>query len=100
LQLSPLIVLGQSELQKRILKNSQIVTQELHVEVKHLSDMTDKNTKSSELYSKASKEVAVVALILSAISIVISIYFSMQSSRGEDEWRHQQTSLLQGILNK
>lgn len=100
LRLSPIIALGQSELQKRVLESSHLINKELHAEVKRLSDITNKNTISSEKYANASKFISLVALILSLLSIAISIYFSVQLNTESDIWRHEEINLLQKILNK
>jgi hypothetical protein len=100
LRLSPIITLGQSELQKRILESSRLITNDLHVEVKKLSEVADKNTRSSEKYAKASKAISLVALFLSIVSIGISIYLSIRSDRNDNYWKRDEINLLQKMLDK
>ena len=91
MQLSPIISLGQTEMQKRILDGNRSVTSELHAEVKRQSESSERN-------EKASKRISLAAIILSVVSIAISIYFSVQSDRQNKEWQQTQTSLLQQLV--
>jgi hypothetical protein len=100
LRSSPLISLGQAEIQKRILANNQSVTTELNAEVKRLTKISEENAKSAEKYSRASKIFSIAALIIALISVVISIFFSTQSNQTNLKWQKEQSNLLQKILEK
>ena len=76
LQLSPVISLGQIELQKRILENNRNITSDLHTEVSKLSKITEQNSISSKKYARASTLISIMALTISFIALGISIYFS------------------------
>lgn len=100
MRFSPLISLGQAELQKRILANNQTITAELKEEVKNLTKISDKTSKSSREYAQASKRFSIAALVIALLSIAISIYFSLQANRSNLKWQKDQTNLLQRILEK
>lgn len=100
LRFSPIITVGQSELQKRILEGNRLITRDLHAEVKRLSEIADKNSASSERYAKASKIISLGALLISIFSILISIYFSIESTKETFKWRQDEINLLQRILDK
>ena len=72
LQLTPLINLGQNELQKRIL---------------------DKSSKEVSKLEKIAIVIASVSIILSAIAI----YFSFQSVKSSKRWENNQIELLEQI---
>ncbi len=93
LQLSPIISLGQLELHTRILNDSKSITKNLHDEVKRL-------VESSERNEKASKRISLAALIISFFSFFLTIYFSTQSNRQNEEWQQTQIQLLQKIVEK
>ena len=72
LQLTPLINLGQNELQKRIL---------------------DRSSKETSKLEKIAIIIASVSIILSAIAI----YFSYQSVKSSERWENNQIELLKQI---
>lgn len=100
LRFSPIISLGQTELQKRILERNQAITVSLQTEVKRLAEITEKNIASSEKFSKSSIRISIVALFISMLAVGISIYFSIQSNQETKEWRQDEINLLQKILAK
>ena len=100
LQLSPVISLGQIELQKRILENNRNITSDLHTEVSKLSKITEQNSISSKKYARASTLISIMALTISFIALGISIYFSIQDNKETEQWRSEEINLLQNILKK
>lgn len=93
MRLEPIISLGQSELQKRILDNNLSITRTLHEEVR-------KQSESSERNWKASARVSCTAVIISVLSIVMAIYYSVQSNQLNGEWQKNQIELLQKLVDK
>ena len=99
LRFVPLISLGQSELQKRVIQQNNTTTTELHQEVVSLKKITKNYSDSSEKFSKASKKISIVAIILAALSLVVSLVLALQSNYANKQWQDQQLQILTEIKN-
>lgn len=79
LRYQPLISIGQAEQQKRL-----------------VSDLIE----SSKRNEKSSTKISVIALLISILSIIITIYYSHISNIQDNDWQSSQINLLQKILDK
>lgn len=97
LQLTPLMMVGLAELQKRALLENHRTTQDLHSEVTELKDITSNYTAGSEKFSKASQWLSVIAIIISIFSIGLSIYWGIKNDLSNKDWQNSQLDVLNQI---
>lgn len=97
LRFVPIINIGQAELQKRILEKSNKIVDDLHKETKQLKEIAELNSKSSEVYAKATQYISIIALVISVIAVFISSYFSTKADRSSQIWQSEQLNILKDL---
>jgi hypothetical protein len=97
MQFTPLITVGQAELQKRVLHENNSTTEELHAETVQLKTITENYSKSSEQFAKSSRILSMLAIIISIISLLALVYFGFKSNQSDKVWQNEQLKILKDI---
>lgn len=87
-QILQFISLGQSELQSRINKKTNL-------EIDLLKNLIDQDSKNAKKVSTASLRYSSAALIIALLTLFASTYFSIRGENSDKEWQDQEIRTLQ-----